>query len=100
MNSLPLSVGNGSHLLGPVFIQRASDAIVDGGSTVEGQLECSSGGDAYCEDPSNVGGAFGCGSCAASGAATEAATRSGDSRPDLSRMRQDLRSMMEKEKLD
>jgi hypothetical protein len=94
-----LQVWNGSQLLGPVYVGDFSITVVQWGSTVHGDLECWSGGDAFCENPGNIWGAYGCPSIPFLSAA-ESATSADDSRPDLSSLRRELRLMRESEKLD
>jgi hypothetical protein len=94
-----LQVRNGSQLLGPVYVEGFSNAVVKWGSSVPGDLECWDGGDAYCEDPASVWGAYGCPSIPWFGSA-ESAARSIAPRPDLSSIRRELRSMIEEEKRD
>jgi hypothetical protein len=94
-----LQVWDGTQLLGPVYVEAFSDAVVRWGSTVLGDLECWDGGDAFCEDPGSIWGAYGCPSIPWFGAA-ESATSSNDSRPDLSSLRREIRSMIEEGKRD
>jgi len=92
-----LRVSNGSQMLGPIYVEDFSNAVVMWGSTVIGDLECYSGGDAFCDDPSNIGAAYGCPSTPWL-TATESAKGPGVRRPDLTRMREELHSLIEEER--
>jgi hypothetical protein len=96
-DSSTINVWLGSQLSGPIELHEFSNAIVHAGGTVLGDLFCYSGSDAYCEDPANVGHAYGCPSTPGF-AVTEPAMSSSDSNRDFSRVREELRSLMEEER--
>ncbi len=59
-----LRLVGGSTLAGNLDVQEFSSAVIRGSASVQGNLSCSAGGDAHCDDPGvNVGGASSCDRC-------------------------------------
>ena len=76
-----------------------SNAVIASGSSVVGDIECWWGGDAFCEDPGNVWGAYGCPSIPWFSAPESEASPS-DSRSDLLSLRRELRALIEEERFE
>jgi hypothetical protein len=52
-----------SSIQGNVDLEDFSKLVLDSGGTIDGYLDCSSGGDASCAVPGDVSGGSNCGQC-------------------------------------
>lgn len=59
-----LQMDGDSTLVGPTFLNRFATTVITDTSTLDGDLHCASGSDAYCDDPlTQVTGVSSCGLC-------------------------------------